>query len=345
MSQKLTAAVLFKLNSNLKILKLNIPNLKPDQVLVKISYSSICRSQLMEIFSGRDNKKWLPHMLGHEGSGTVVDIGKNVKEFKKGEKVILTWISNKKKKNNIRYNYNKKFPIINAGNITTFSNLSIISKNNLVKKPKNLNFKFSALLGCCFATGPGMVFNETNPKKNSKVVLIGLGGVGLGVLLALKEKKIKSVFIIEKDPKKIEIAKKLGFKNYTKSIKKKDHSKIINFFKSKVDLCYESAGSTKTIEFGISIIKNNGRLHFASHPENSKKIKISPHEIIKGKKITGSWGGGCKPKRDFKKFAKIINKNLKLIKLIFKNEYKLTNINTAINNLKNNRDFRPMIKM
>ena len=57
MSNKTEAAVLFKLNSNLKLVKLNLPEPSKNQVLVKIYFSSICRSQLMEIYSGRKNFK------------------------------------------------------------------------------------------------------------------------------------------------------------------------------------------------------------------------------------------------------------------------------------------------
>tara|TARA_B100000989_G_scaffold11566_1_gene7896 strand:- start:18193 stop:19224 length:1032 start_codon:yes stop_codon:yes gene_type:complete len=337
------AAVLFKLNSKLKLINVKLPKLYDDQVLVKILYTSICRSQLMEIYSGRNNRKWLPHLMGHEGVGKIIDLGNKVKNFKIGDEVILTWISDNKIKRNTKLNYKNK--IINAGNVTTFSQYSIVSKYNIVKKPINLKNNLASLLGCCFATGQGMVFNETNPTKNSKILLIGLGGVGLGILLALKEKKIKNVFLVEKDKKKIDIAKKLGFLNYTKGILKKDELKIANFFEGKADICYESAGSTKTIEFGISMVKHQGHFHFASHPESSKKIKIYPHEIISGKKISGSWGGGCKPKRDFTKFANIIKKNAPILNKIFYKKYKLKEINLAIKNFKNNKDFRPLIKM
>ena len=87
------AAVLYNLNSKLKLLDIQLPLINEDQVLVKILYSSICRSQLMEIYSGRNNKKWLPHLLGHEGVGKIVSLGKKVKNFKVGEEVILTWLN------------------------------------------------------------------------------------------------------------------------------------------------------------------------------------------------------------------------------------------------------------
>ena len=66
--------------------------LLPGQVLVKILYSGICRSQLMEIAGLRGEDKWLPHLLGHEGSGVVLEVGKDVKKVKKNDEVILTWI-------------------------------------------------------------------------------------------------------------------------------------------------------------------------------------------------------------------------------------------------------------
>ena len=337
------AAVLYNLNSKLKLLDIQLPLINEDQVLVKILYSSICRSQLMEIYSGRNNKKWLPHLLGHEGVGKIVSLGKKVKNFKVGEEVILTWINSSNIKTNTKYSYKNK--VINAGSVTTFSNYSVVSKFNIVKKPKNLDNSLASLLGCCFATGPGMVFNETNPNKKSKVLLIGLGGVGLGILLALREKKIKNVFLVEKDIKKIKKKKKFGFLNYSRGITNKDKLKISNYFKGNADICYESAGSIKTIEFGISMIKDDGHFHFASHPESFKKIQIYPHEIISGKKITGSWGGSCDPKKDFKKFAKIIKKNSYILRKVFYKKYKLKDINLAIKNFKNNKDFRPIIEM
>ena len=71
----LKAAVLYKSNKPLLIKKLKIPDLKRGQVLVKIFFSGICKSQLMEIQGKRGKDKWLPHLLGHEASGEVINIG------------------------------------------------------------------------------------------------------------------------------------------------------------------------------------------------------------------------------------------------------------------------------
>ena len=77
------AAVLEKTNSALKIKNLKAPELKKGQVLVKVLFSGVCRSQLMEIEGKRGRDKWLPHCLGHEGSGVVESIGPKVTKVKK----------------------------------------------------------------------------------------------------------------------------------------------------------------------------------------------------------------------------------------------------------------------
>ena len=105
----LHAAVLFNSKKPLKIIKLAIPKLKCSQVLVKVLYSGICRSQIMEIDGLRGKDQWLPHMLGHEASGIVVDIGKKVKKIKKNDEVILTWIkcNGQEAKTTPNFNFNK----------------------------------------------------------------------------------------------------------------------------------------------------------------------------------------------------------------------------------------------
>lgn len=71
------AAVLEKLNSPLSVREINIPKLLPGQVFVKIAYCGICRSQLMQVRVKRGEDRFLPHLLGHEGSVIVTEIGKS----------------------------------------------------------------------------------------------------------------------------------------------------------------------------------------------------------------------------------------------------------------------------
>ncbi len=65
------------------MINLKLPSPNPYHVLVKIYYSGICGSQIKEIDGKRGFDKYLPHLLGHEGYGKIVEIGKNVKKLKR----------------------------------------------------------------------------------------------------------------------------------------------------------------------------------------------------------------------------------------------------------------------
>ena len=345
MKKNIQAAVLEKLNKPLVLKEINCQSLKAGQVLVKIHFSGLCGSQVMEINGGRGKDRWLPHCLGHEGSGEVIAFGKGVTKFKIGDKVILTWLECKGK-NASNAQYKTDNIIINSGKVTTFSNYSVVSENRIIKKPPILNMREAVLFGCAIPTGFGMVINEIKPKKNMNILIIGLGGIGISSLLALKCLNHKKVILADIFQSKLNLAKKLGFKNCINLKKVNIAEYIYSNCDGGIDICIESAGLTKTIELGFSLINNNGgKLFFASHPNNRDYIKISPHDLIKGKRIYGSWGGKSQPDKDIPKMANLIKKSQISLSSLISKTYKLKNINDAIKDLQNGREFRPIIKM
>ena len=333
---KTTAAVLFKTKSKLKLVNLEIPKLSKGQVLVKLSYSGICRSQIMEISGQRGKDKWLPHLLGHEAVGHVISIGKNVKKVKKNDNVILSWIKGKgiEAKGAV---YKYQDININSGPITTFSKYTIVSENRVYKINKTQNKKLSVLCGCALPTGYGMAHNELKIKTNDKrsILVFGLGGIGLSTLMALKEKNVKDVTVIDKSIFKLNFAKQLGYNTYSNTEK----------LDKKFDIAIESAGKVSTIEKAFSLIKTNkGKLVFASHPKKNQKISIDPHELISGKSIKGSWGGGFNLDKNLNILLNNIKKLNKYYDQILPKVYKLQEINEAIKDIKNNNVFRAIIK-
>src|SRR5258708_13346796 len=88
---KTPAAILIEQNKPLVVDEVEIPALGYGQVLVDISVSRICGSQLGEIDGVKGPDKWLPHLLGHEGGGTVVDVGPEVRHVNPADRVVLHW--------------------------------------------------------------------------------------------------------------------------------------------------------------------------------------------------------------------------------------------------------------
>ena len=86
------AAILTQLKKKLLISNIKFNHkLSRGQVLIKMYYSGICGSQIGEINGVKGKDNFLPHLLGHEGSGIIINKNKFVKKFKIGDRVILHW--------------------------------------------------------------------------------------------------------------------------------------------------------------------------------------------------------------------------------------------------------------
>jgi len=342
---KIRAAVLYQTGQPLEVVDLEPPELCSGQVLVKILFSGVCRSQLMEVRGGRGSDPWLPHLLGHEGAGLVVAVGDGVTKVKPGDEVILGWIKGEGL-DAPGAQYKSGEQLINSGRVTTFCNYSIVSESRLVKKPEGLPFDEAVLFGCALPTGAGMAINELRPSVDSSVVVLGLGGIGLSALLALKALGVERLIAVDRSEKKLEMAKHFGTTHSLNSAEEGFVEAVQEITSGGADYCIESAGHVSTIELGFSLIrKGGGKLLFASHPPEGEKIRLTPYELISGKRIEGSWGGATNPDVDIPLMFDLFKKAKIPLDVLLTKRYKLEEINEALDDLELGRVFRPLIVM
>jgi S-(hydroxymethyl)glutathione dehydrogenase / alcohol dehydrogenase len=341
------AAVLWECGKPLSIESgIKIPELMPGQVLVKMAFSGVCRSQLMEVEGQRGEDKYLPHLLGHEGCGQIVNSGHDVTKVSNGDWVILGWIKGEGL-NVAGAKYNLGDKIINSGAVTTFSTYTIVSENRVVPLPYGLPKDISVLFGCALPTGAGIVLNEIKPKKNSSIAFIGLGGIGLSGLMATRAFECKNIIGIDVEDEKLNLAKEFGATHTINASTENVLKEISNITDGAgVDYSVDAGGKVETIELAFDSVKKNGGLCiFASHPEAGKKISIDPFDLISGKNIKGSWGGASNPDKDIPILAGLYNKGIMPLEKLVTKKYKLDDINIALDDLKNSNVFRPLIVM
>lgn len=341
------AAVLYKTGQPLVIEDgIEIPELKIGQVLVKITFSGICHSQLMEVRGKRGEDRFLPHMLGHEGSGTVVEIGEGVAKVKPGDKVIVGWIKGEGMDVS-GTKYQKDDMVINAGAVTTFSDYSIISENRCVKLPEGVPLDVAVLFGCAIPTGAGIVINHIKPVKGSKIAIFGLGGIGVSALMATKLYDCSAVIAVDVEDHKLDMARDFGATHTINAEKQNPLEEIMRITGGiGVDYSVEAAGMTKTIETAFhSVRKSGGLCVFASHPEFGEKIELDPHDLISGKRIEGSWGGSSRPDRDIPKLAGLYREGKLPLEKLLNSRYTLAQINQAFDDLEKRKIVRALIEM
>ncbi len=343
---KTRAAVLYEPGRPLRIEELETPELRSGQVLVQIAYSGVCQSQLMEALGRRGPDPFLPHLLGHEGSGLVIEVGEGVGKVQKGDRVVLTWIKGLGADCG-GTRYRKCDWYINAGAITTFNEYAVVSENRCVKLPEGVPLDVGALLGCAVLTGAGIVLNTMKPTRENTIVIWGVGGIGLSAVMAARICECAAIIAVDAQDFSLELAKEFGATHSINACSVEAPARIREIVgPGGADFAVEAAGRAATIELAFQAVhKGGGLCVFASHPPAGDKICLDPHDLISGKQIRGSWGGESRPDKDIPRLAELYRQGeLPLEKLITR-RYTLDQVNRALNDLERSSGGRPILEI
>lgn len=325
--KKFKAAILSKINNKLQIKDIAInTKLKRGQVLVKLKYSGICGKQIDEISGVGGKDKFLPHLLGHEGSGVVKSAGPSVKKVKKNDKVILHWIKGSGIQSQTpTYFCGKKK--INAGWVTTFNEYAIVSENRLTKIPKGYSMQKSALFGCCATTSLGLVYKKIKLNKHDSLLVVGCGGLGQIIIQGAKNFNPKKITALDISKKALSVAKKNGANNLINiTLDKWKFAKKKNYYNKVIT----TTGNLKAIENSLKYLSTPGKCYVLGVPQKNKKIKLHAWNLMHDQSIQGSLGGGAYPDKDIPKFIKL-DKDKKInLQSIISKVFKFKDINKAI---------------
>ena len=330
---KTTAAVLRNIGGPLVIEELEIPKLRSEQVLVKVLYSGLCRSNINEI-NGRKGSEFIPHLTGHEASATVIEVGDGVTKVREGNYVVCSWIKGSGLEAEAVKYKSSKGPV-NAGTCSTFSEYAVVSENRVVRISGVVEPDVAALLGCAVPTGAGIIDNF-GMKLGQKIAVFGIGGIGASALLRAVSLGIKCVAFDVLEWKLQWAEKNLRISAY--------NSNTFCHF-SVFDFAIECSGNKSAMETAFNCLNRNGTAIVAGNLELGEKISIDPFELIKGKKLRGTWGGECFLDKDIPFYAnEYLNSSLPIQKLITK-VYSFDQINEGLKDLEEGKLIRGIVKI
>ena len=329
------AAILVEQNKPLVVAEIELPQqLEVGQVMVRIFYSGICGSQLGEIDGAKGPDRFLPHLLGHEGSGEDVATGPGVKHVKEGDKVVLHW----RPSLGIEAAppaYKWKGEKLNAGWITTFNEYAVVSENRLTKIPDESDLEVAALFGCAVTTGFGVVVNNAKVKIGESVVVFGAGGVGLNIVQAAALSSAHPLIAVDLHDGRLDLARQMGATHTINSGKEDAGAKIAEILGGNVlDVFIDNTGNPKIIETGYAMTGPKGRVILVGVPRKGNDISIYSLPLHFGKEISGSHGGEAIPQEDIPRYQRMFEQDRLQLKELITEYFTLDEINTAIERMR-----------
>ncbi|HLH77680.1 MAG TPA: zinc-binding dehydrogenase [Candidatus Binataceae bacterium] len=339
------AAILFEVGQPLKIVELSLPSLRTGQVLVEIAYSGVCRSQLLEVRGERGIDRYLPHALGHEGSGVVRGVGPGVSRVKLGDHVVLSWLKGPGV-DAAGARYRAGAAVINSGALATFMRHAVVAENRLTRIAPSLDLRAAALLGCAIPTGAGAVLHAAGLKAGASVAVFGCGGVGLSAIAAASLTHARPIIAVDLNPVQLWRARRAGATEVIDATVQAPVAAIQAITCGQgVDCAIEAAGQARAMEAALSSVGEKGICVLAGNLRQGGQIAIDPFDLIRGKRLVGTWGGGTRPARDLPRYARWLRAGVWPLNAMLGRIYRLEEINDAIEDLAAGRGGRGLIAM
>src|SRR4029077_12203519 len=265
---KTRAAVAWKAGEPLTIETIDIEGPKAGEVLVEIMATGICHTDAYTL-SGADPEGLFPAILGHEGAGVVVELGAGVTSLKAGDHVIPLYIPECRNcpsclsgKTNLctairetqgrgvmpdgtsRFSRGGK-PLHHYMGTSTFANFTVVPEIALAKVRDDAPFEKISYIGCGVTTGIGAVLNTAKVQAGDRVVVFGLGGIGLNVVQGARLAGASMIVGVDMNPARKAIAEKFGMTHFVNPAEVEGElvPHIVNLTRGGADFSFECVGN------------------------------------------------------------------------------------------------------
>lgn len=320
---KTRAAVAFAAGKPLEIVEVDLDGPKAGEVLVELKATGICHTDAFTL-SGDDPEGAFPAILGHEGAGVVVDVGPGVKSLKKGDTVIPLYTPECREceyclhpKTNLcqairstqgrglmpdgtsRFSLDGE-PILHYMGCSTFSNYTVLPEIALAKIRPDAPLDKVCYIGCGVTTGVGAVIFDAKVEPGSRVVVFGLGGIGLNVIQAARLVGARQIIGVDINPSKVDLARKFGMTDFINP--KEVHNvveAIVELTKGGADYTFECIGNVTTMRQALEAChKGWGESIIIGVAGAGQEISTRPFQLVTGRVWRGSAFGGARGRTD-----------------------------------------------
>jgi L-iditol 2-dehydrogenase len=256
------------------------PAVGDDDVLIRVKACGICGSDVQG-FTGKTGRRIPPLIMGHEAAGIVENIGKNVKDFERGDRVCFDSTVYCNRCEPCQKGYYNRCESRQVLGVSTpnFKRQGALAEYVAVpswiafKIPGHLSFTHASLLE---PVSIGMhAANRAPISTNDTVVVIGAGTIGLFILQASRLKGAGRVFVSDINEFRLDAAMKLSADEVINPVKSNLTETIFRKTKNKgADVTFEAVGYAKTFQDAISVTKMGGHLIAVGNVEKTAEFNL-----------------------------------------------------------------------
>lgn len=366
---KTKAAVLWGLGQKWEVEELDLDPPGPGEVMVKLTASGLCHSD--EHLVTGDLPFPLPVVGGHEGAGTVVEVGSGVEEIVEGDSVVLTFLPScgrcsycARGMSNLcdlgaavmmgpqldgthRF-HGRGQDIGQMCLLGTFSEYTVVPVASLVKIDSGTALDKAALIGCGVTTGYGSSVRTAEVKAGDTVVVLGAGGIGMNAIQGARIAGAQNIIAIDPVEYKRQRATEFGATHVSESA---DAAwEIVSELTrgQLADACIVTTGVAEAEYTGpaLALVGKRGRVVITAigHPEETTITASLLEMTLYEKQIRGSLYGSSNAQHDIPRLLELYNTGqLKLDELITR-EYRLEEVNQGYDDMRSGRNIRGLIR-
>jgi aryl-alcohol dehydrogenase len=309
-----TAALTSATNAGFSFEEISLDDPRPDEVLVKITAVGICHTDLAAMHGHLAVPT--PIVLGHEGSGLVVDVGSAVTQFKKGDPVALSFASCGHCRNcqTGAPAYCEQFRTLNFGGgrgdgssplrdrngsihgsffgQSSFAGYAVVAERNIVKVSESVPLEIVGPLGCGIQTGAGAVFNSLRVDPGASLVITGCGAVGLSAVMAAKIAGATTIVAVDVLEKRLATARSLGA-THTVNGAADDVAEQLLAITGGADFAIDTTGNERAIVSAARAVRPGGSIGLVGFGNPGTRLDL---DLFKGKTFVGIVEGHSVPR-------------------------------------------------
>ena len=363
------AAVAHEAGKPLSIETVQLDGPGDGEVLVEVKATGVCHTDEFTL-SGADPEGLFPSILGHEGAGVVVDVGRNVTSVGKGDHVIPLYIPECRQcksclsgKTNLctairgtqgqgvmpdgtsRFSLGGE-KLFHYMGTSTFANYSVMPEIAVAKVREDAPFDKICYIGCGVTTGLGAVINTAGVEPGANVVVFGLGGIGLNVIQGARIAGADKIVGVDLNPSKASLAGKFGMTHFVnpKEVEGDLVPYLVDLTDGGADYSFECIGNVATMRqalecchrgWGVSVIIGVAGA--------GQEISTRPFQLVTGRVWKGTAFGGAKSRTEVPKIVDWYMDGKINIDDLITHTMKLDDINSAFDLMHEGKSIRSVV--